>query len=279
MGMLARMVAALSVWLMLGVVATAESPRKQESSRLVLIEALGIPELLEIMRTEGRQFGMEIGADFLPDGGGATWQAVVARLYDKESMHASVAQALEAQIAPRHIPPLMAFLTSETGRQIVHQEILGREAFLDPATEEAARESYRQAKEAQTERLALLADYVAVNDLVAFNVAGALTSNLRFYSGLVEGGAIEMSEEEMLADVWAQEDEIRADTEEWLLSYLLMAYAPLSDAQIDEYIALSRTPAGEALNRALFAGFDAMYADLSYALGLAVALQMRGEDL
>ena len=112
-----------------------------------------------------------------------------------------------------------------------------------------------------------------------FNVAGGLTANLRFYRGLAEGGAIEMSEAEMLSEVWSQEAEVRADTEEWLMAYLLMAYAPLSDAEIAEYVALSGTPAGQELNRALFAGFDGMYADLSYALGLAVALQMKGEDL
>ncbi len=128
-------------------------------------------------------------------------------------------------------------------------------------------------------RIALLEAYVEANDLVEYNVAGALTANLRFYRGLAEGGMLDMSEEEMLAQVWEQEEEIRADTAEWLMSYLMMAYAGLSDADIEAYIALSKTPAGQALNRGLFAGFDGMYADLSYALGLAVAQQAQGEEL
>ena len=278
---MARPVGAGLLWLLMGLAALAQTQGQgqTQAARAALIEALGIPALLEVMRTEGQSYGIEIGADFLPDGGGASWGAMIARLYDPAKMQISVAQALETEIAAPHLDPLLAFFTSTTGKRIVKQEILAREAFLDTAAEEAARETYRETQDAQAGRIALLKEYVALNDLVEFNVAGALTANLRFYRGLVEGGAVEMSEEEMLAEVWGQEAEIRADTEEWLMSYLLMAYAPLSDSEIAEYVALSRTEAGQALNRALFAGFDGMYADLSYALGLAVASQMKGEDL
>jgi hypothetical protein len=42
---------------------------------------------------------------------------------------------------------------------------------------------------------------------------------------------------------------------------------------------LSRTDAGRALNRALFAGFNKMYDDISYALGMAVAREMQVQEL
>jgi len=268
-------IAAVFLCMVMAVAAQAQA----QGQRTALVEALGIPELLEVMRSEGETYGIQIGADFLPDGGGTSWGAVVRRLYDPVKMRTSVTQGLEAEIAPEHLEPLLDFFTSDTGKHIVAQEILAREAFLDGAAEEAARAAYREAGEAQADRIALLKEYVSLNELVEFNVAGALTANLRFYRGLVEGGAIELSEEEMLAEVWGQEAEIRADTEEWLMSYLMMAYAPLSDAEIAEYVLLSSTEAGGALNRALFAGFDGMYSDLSYALGLAVAMQMKGEDL
>ena len=64
---------------------------------------------------------------------------------------------------------------------------------------------------------------------------------------MVEGGALEMSEGEILADVWAQEEDTRADTEEWLYGFLLLAYQPLSDDQLDDYVALSASPEGRAL--------------------------------
>ncbi|UYV39120.1 DUF2059 domain-containing protein [Rhodobacteraceae bacterium D3-12] len=203
----------------------------------------------------------------------------MARIYDAEKMAASVQKGLDAEIAPEHLAPLLAFFTGPTGKRIVAQEIAARRAFLDEAAEEAARAAFREAGETLDGRLKLLRAYVEANGLVEFNVAGALTANLRFYRGLAEGGAVDMSEDDMLSEVWGQEAEIRNDTEEWLLSYLLMAYGPLTDAEVASYVALSKTPEGKALNRALFAGFDAMYGDLSYALGLAVAAQMKGEDL
>ena len=88
-----------------------------------------------------------------------------------------------------------------------------------------------------------------------------------------------MTEEEILSEVWAQEEDTRSDTREWLYAFLLVAYRPLSDAVLDEYVALSASPEGRAMNRALFAGFNAMYDEISYGLGLAAAQQMLGEEL
>ena len=271
------LVALLAWGLALGAAAVAAGA--PEDRRAALAEAVGVPEIIDIMRKEGRSYGAELGQDFLPDGGGAGWAAIVERIYDPERMAQAVARGMEAEIGAAHLDPLLAFFRSARGEHIVEQELAAREAFLDPATEELARGAYRGAGEEEKARIALLEAYVEANDLVEYNVAGALTANLRFYRGLAEGGMLDMSEEEMLAQVWEQEEEIRADTAEWLMSYLMMAYAGLSDADIEAYIALSKTPAGQALNRGLFAGFDGMYADLSYALGLAVAQQAQGEEL
>jgi hypothetical protein len=58
-----------------------------------------------------------------------------------------------------------------------------------------------------------------------------------------------------------------------------VAYEPLTDDELDAYIAMSESSVGRVLNRALFAGFNAMYDKLSYALGLAAAQQMQQQDL
>ena len=84
---------------------------------------------------------------------------------------------------------------------------------------------------------------------------------------------------DILADVWGQEEEIRTDTREWVFAFSLMAYQPLSDAELRAYVDLSATQAGRALNQALFDGFDRMYADIAYGLGLAAAQALEGEDL
>ncbi|KPP87687.1 MAG: putative protein conserved in bacteria (DUF2059) [Rhodobacteraceae bacterium HLUCCO07] len=257
----------------------------EAEDRAALNRALSLTPLMEIMQQEGEEFGAGLGQNFLPGGGGAAWHRIVTRIYDSEKMARTVERGLEEELPARHLPDLLAFFRSETGERIVEHEIAARRAFLDSSVEDAAKAAYRAAREGgndapgQDRRLDLIGSYVAANDLIEFNVAGALNSNLRFYQGMVDGGGLEMSDAEMVDEVWAQEEETRSDTEEWMMSYLMLAYSDLSEADLSAYTTFSETASGQALNRALFAGFDRMYAEISYALGLALAAHMEGEDL
>ncbi|MHA6344070.1 DUF2059 domain-containing protein [Roseivivax sp. CAU 1761] len=267
-----------------------------------LAAALRIPDLVSVMREEGLAQGKSLAGEMLPSGPNPAWTAILERIYDTGRMEEVVIDSFEAHLAPEQAATLLDFFAEGDGREITRLEIEARQAMLDPAVEEAARETYRarlaetgglpeaeDGAEAGEEtgaadgagdgRLARLDAFVAANDLVENNVMGAMNASLMFYGGLAEGGGIEMSEDEILADVWAQEEETRAETEEWVKSFLLMAYEPLSAERLDAYIALSSAPEGQALNRALFTGFNEMYEDISYALGLALAQQMRETDL
>ena len=110
-------------------------------------------------------------------------------------------------------------------------------------------------------------------------MTAALTSNYRFYLGLVDGGSFDASEQEVIEQTWEQEDEIRLDTVKWMMGYLLLSYQSLDEAEMIELINFMKTRAGRALNAAIFDGFGAMYGDISYTLGRAVALNMVASDL
>ena len=88
-----------------------------------------------------------------------------------------------------------------------------------------------------------------------------------------------MTESDMLAEVWAQEDQVRQETEDWLWPYLALAYQPLSDEEMQAYQVFSEAPEGRALNAALFAAFDASFVRISGELGRAVALMVQGQDI
>ncbi len=60
---------------------------------------------------------------------------------------------------------------------------------------------------------------------------------------------------------------------------MLLAYRPLSEPELEAYIVFSETDAGQALNGALFDGFDAMYLFISHALGVQVAQAGTYSDL
>ena len=266
----------------------AQDAAQDRAARMALLmDVMGLPEIVVIMREEGLLYGADLGADMLPGGGGASWRGLVSRIYDSARMTESVGEGFVEAFGGADPEPLIAFFQGGTGAQIVALEIAARRAFMDGAVEETAREAFRRTVPYFSDEIPHAIDphqlaieaYVEANDLIGFNVMGAMNANYQFYRGLIEGGALEMSEEEVLSDVWAQEEDTRAETREWIYAFLMLAYEPLEPDQINDYVDLSLTPSGRAMNRALFEGFDRMYGDLSRALGLAVAGQMRGEEL
>jgi len=244
-----------------------------------LSQVLKLPEVVEILHGEGMEYAESIEREMLPGGGGGFWDSIVVRLYDKTAMQQSLTDVLAADMTPEQIDGSIAFFGTEQGQSILTFENAARAAMADPDIEEVARAAYVDLREAGDPRLDQIDRFVAANDLVERNVAGALSSQFQFFRGLAEGGAFVMSDDDILADVYGQEPDIRADTEEWLLAFLLMAYQPLDDDTMEAYIAYSGTDAGRALNGALFEGFEQVYRDISYGLGLAASRAMTGSDL
>lgn len=243
-----------------------------------LEQALGLPQIIEVMQQEGRAYGTDIATNMLPGGATPRWNQMVTRIYDADKMAGIVRKGFRAAMAGVDTAPLLDFFNSDTGRQIVALEIAARRAFLDKGAEDAARLAFLDMPEGDA-HLKAVTDYIEVNELVEFNVVGGMNSNYMFYRGLIDGGAVDMDEAEVLADVWSEEEATRSDTREWMFAFLTAAYGPLKVAQIEAYTDLSRTREGAALNRALFAGFDQMYSEISLLLGLATAQMMGGEDL
>lgn len=246
-----------------------------------LYEALELPAMLEIMRTEGISYGEQVGSDLFPDRAGPEWAAMVEQVYDPEAMTAQVGTALSDALEGDDVAAMLAFFTSEPGRTLVSLEVSARRALLDDAIEEASKEAAAIALADDTPRIDLIREFVDVNDLIETNVVGAMNANFAFYLGLMQGGAFsaDLTEEEILTDVWSQEADIRANTAEWVYSYLLLAYQPASDADLEAYIAFSKTEAGRDLNNAMFTAFDGMFEAISGGLGYQASLYMSGQDL
>lgn len=246
-----------------------------------LYEALQMRDLLEIMREEGLTYGDEIQGEMFPERGADRWTALVAQIYSTDRMNDIMRTGLQEALEGTNLAPLVAYYSGGSGARVTDLEVSARRALLAPSTEEASLERLQHLRDAADPRLDLVGRFIEANDLVDLNLSGALNSNYEFYIGLTDGGAFpfEMTEDQILTDVWSQEPEIRAETEDWLYSYLLMAYKPLSDAELTDYIDMSETAEGQALNRALFAAFDVLYRRISRDLGAAAAQMIAGEDI
>jgi Uncharacterized protein conserved in bacteria (DUF2059) len=273
-----RLIAATLLTLAMLTQAAAASPKAD-----ALIKALAIPDVLAVMQDEGKAYGIELEDGMFPGQGGANWAAAVARIYAADRglpiFATDFAAALEASGAD--VDAMVAFFESDTGRKAVALEVSARRALIDEAVEEASRLKLSELEDMKDARLAAVERFIAANDLIDSNVMGGLNANLAFYQGLSAAGAFPepMSEAEMLEDVWSQEPALRTETEVWLKSFLVMAYAPLSDAELEAYTAFSLSEPGQDLNAALFAGFDRLFMDVSRQLGTAAAGFAAGQDL
>lgn len=254
----------------------------QEDIKLdALVNTLELREVFDVMRIEGVGYGADLDRELLDGAGGAAWQKTVGDIYEPDRVWQTFMPRFAAELNGQDVEAMTGFFSTKHGRQITALEISARRTMLDKMQERESRAAYRAMVAQGDPRLTMLADFVEANDLVEFNVMSAMNASYAFYIGLDDGGAFdfELSQEDILKDVWSQEVEIRLDTEEWIFAYLALAYAPLSDADLQAYIDFSNTQAGQALNAALFAGYDDVFSNLSKALGLSAAQIMRGEDL
>jgi hypothetical protein len=263
--------------------AQTDDPAAAQSTQIDRIAAaMQIAPMIDVMREEGLGYGDDLAQSML-DGPSDRWTAIVAGIYDSPKMQDTFAKAFAGALAqtPDALPAIEAFFTSERGQQIVTLEVEARRAMLDPSVEDAAKVLMQDMVANKDARMEMLQAFVTAGDLIEMNVVGALNANFAFSKGMAEAGgpAAQMTEDDMLADVWGQEAAVRGTTKEWLYSYFALAYQPLEDSDLEAYIAFWQSPEGRVANAALFAAFDAVFSDISHDLGRAVAVQMQGDDI
>lgn len=264
-------------------VVQAETQAPAGDPALQLSQTLRLADLIGVMRDEGLDYAETLEADLFPGQGGAAWRDRVALVYDAPAMLRRFDARFAREMAddPAAVTATQAFFGDARGQRILTLEIEARRALMDKAVEDAAKARAEEMAADQDPRMAALRRFAVANDLIESNVMGALNANLAFYQGMAEIGAFgdEMTEEQMLADVWGQEAEVRTETEDWLYPFLALAYGPLSDGDLEAYTEFSQTPAGKKLNVALFAAFDEVFVQVSRDLGRAAAQQMQGQDI
>jgi len=260
---------------------TADAPADPAAAELTAI--LRMPDLFDVMAKEGAAYGEELDKSYFGGEGGADWRAVVARIYAPDRLAQTFDAAFARELAKTGTDPApaLAFLRAPLGRRIVDLEISARVAMLDDDVEAAGGDKVRELEQASSPRLEELRRFADANHLIDMNVTSALNANIAFLRGLSAAAPANMalSEDEILSQVWSQEDSVRASTSSWLMTFLVMAYSPLADRELGEYITFSETPEGSALNRALFAAYDAVFSRVSGELGWAVGQWMQGTNL
>jgi len=244
-----------------------------------LYNVLKVDRYVEITRSEGLEDLDSLAQDFTGQPATAQLSEQMHKIYAPERMRETIRAALETGLSEDQITALLIVLDSDLGERALELEVAARVAMGNTDIEDAAKQAWFEAEEERPWLAARVGEMIEINDLLERNVAGALNSNFRFYQGLADGGGIELSEDDMLNQVWSQEPEIRTTSADWIGAYLHLAYEPLSEDDLETYIAFWNTTPGRALNAAIFAGFNTLYDDISYATGRVLALNMGTQEL
>lgn len=262
------------------VLVLAAATVRADAALMRLHDLLAVEEYIAIIRAEGLADAEEVSRDMLGRPADAGFLEQLDRIHDPVRMRETVLQQLD-RLGDAEMQAAIAFFETETARTITELELAARRALADEELEQSARLAWSEAEaeESQSDLVARINAISEACDLVERNVAGALNSNLRFYQGLADGDGLDLSEDEILAEVWGQEEDVRNDTVAWLGGFSLLAYQPLPPADLEAYLTFWKTPAGQALNAAIFEGFNQVYDDISYATGRVVALHMGTQDL
>lgn len=254
-------------------------PAWADARLTVLMDVMKLREVTQILRDEGISYAAELNDDMLAGQGGPGWQLQLDAIYNTERMLEAMRRALADELESEEIEQAITFFGSDLGQRVITLENTARIAFSDSEIEEAARARYIELSDTTNPRLETIIELARTGDMINRNVTAALNSNYQFMRGLADGDALDMDDDQMLADVTGEMDEITDDTTSWLYGFFLMAYHPLSDEELQTYLTFWQTPAGTALNKAIFDGHGASFEDISYGLGRAIALNMTAQDL
>lgn len=257
-----------------------EDAAAQDATLAALEESLGLGALFGVIAREGHLYGEGLDQGLLGGRGGLRWQASVARIYQPDVLRARFSQAMSEALAgrPEVLADAVAFFSSPTGKAIVAREIAARETLLEPDNKEAAEVAAGKLRDARAPRLRLIRNLIDASDLIEGNVASGLTGSAAFNEALAATLPPEqrLPEADRMAQVWAQEAEIRASTTSWLLTFMTEAYAPLSDAELEQFLAFSKSESGRALNQALFTAYGETFRVVMQELGHEAGQVLRG---
>lgn len=247
-------------------------------------QGLDLGTMMPILRDEAVREAARLEEEGLIQGSGAPWPAVVAHIHDaqrlEEMFRAGAVDALD-RVNGQRLDAGLRFYEEGLGRRLVGLETAARRVLLDEKAEAEALEAFQRAFDQDAPRAEQILRLIDRADLVAPNVASGLNASIAFSRGFADGGGFDMplTDEQAMAEPWAQQDQIEVDATEWLQGFLMTAYAPLSDAEMESYIAYATSPEGQALAQVLFAAFDRVFAQTSYDMGLAAALRLQGRQL
>lgn len=113
----------------------AEEPKQ-------VLRALGLSDVIAVMRQEGLAQAADMSGALLPSGAASDWQRSLGMIYNMDQMEKTVTRRFFKELGDVEMAPVLAFLTSPTGQRLVALELSAREAMMEGDIEQAARAAF-----------------------------------------------------------------------------------------------------------------------------------------
>jgi len=251
----------------------------QAQPQKTLDDVLRLNELAVLLHQEGLAHGESLDRDMLYGQGGTVWKQQTGRIYSAARISGTLARDLEQRLSAPVRADIIAFFATETGQNILSSEFDARRRMADPEFERRAINDLSDRSHSADPVFTAVEDFIRINDLVSFNLSGAMNANFHFLRSFAAQGGGPVPDREILAEVQADAEGLEDDITEWLQAFLLTAYDELDAETLVRYLDFCRSPAGQAYNRELFNSFDRLYRAISDDLGRAAARMLVTEEL
>ena len=244
-----------------------------------LYAALHMDEVVAVMRQEGLDEAGATAEVYLKNSTRNNFEGAVDALYAEAAIRDQLLNGLRAALSEADAALALEFYRTPLGMLVGKLETTGRVAISNDAVEEMAISIAQDALQAKDERAELLQSATQEMGLTEYNLSGAFAARFAFLSGLSEADELGISQDQIMALIAADEDSLRAEIDQWVLGFVFMAYRPLSDAQLADYLAFQMSATGTALNQALFESFNAVAVHNAGQLGKLLATALQARDL
>ena len=260
-------------------VSVAFPAASQENSQAErLFDLLEQPAFIEILVQEGQAMAFDIAAENFSTAYLDAWDAKVDALMDADTIEASMFAQFEAALDGVDVDSYVTYFESGYGAETIAAEIAARSIMSDPIlSSQAIEKAHMQMPMGRFEQIDT---FLNVSGYIEQSVAFALTDQYNFSRGLLDGGVIQgMTESDLAAMVWDQEEFITDATNEWFQGYLYLVFENLSDDAIEELISFTASEQGRTLNQILLAAQGDLFSMINYELGREAAKFMIQTDL
>ncbi len=223
----------------------------QQATPADVAAVLRIPETIDVMRDEGLAYGTDTskpssfpGRAAAAGRGLSPWSMTATRWSAASSRRWT--ERLDAPGAK--LDEITAFFGLRAASASSSWNSSARRALLDQSVEEAAQVAVQELQADGDPRFELLERFAEANDLVEENVSGALNANLAFYRGMADGGAFAGARAQRGGDAVRRSGRRRPTSATrrcpGSTPYLMLAYEPLSDEDMEATFAFSESEAG-----------------------------------